>query len=460
MTLPPGELEGAADMAVALRAGRVTSVELLERSLSRLERWQPSINAFSQVWAEDALEAAARVDAMDPDSRPPFAGVPIAAKDLYDVAGRETSGCCAGYRGTIAADDAPTIARMRRAGFVLIGKTNQHEISAGSTNLVSACGRAGNPWDPARMTGGSSGGSAAAIAAGIVPWALGSDTGGSVRIPTAMSGGFALKPTTGRISIEGMLPHSPSLDCPGPMTGNARDLWILYRALADLEPAELAVPEPADLRIGILGGFHREHVADEVLAVVDVVADVFRGAGARVEPLDGAGIEDARKMWSRVAYPELAEAHAPLFEDLDAVAPSIVELLEYGRDLDPRTRAEALDRAAEIARWYRERLVGLDALLVATTLYPAPRADEYRPDPGEGGSVPEDFRGPGWLSCPVNLSRLPALNLPGGRSSEGLPIGVTLIGHDDAEDRLCGLAALWESAASYRATYPEPPPPA
>src|SRR5205823_1854876 len=172
----------------------------------------------SQVWASEAMDHAAR----QAPSAGGLEGVPIAVKDLYDVAGFETTGCSRIYAGRVAERDAPTIRRVRGAGLIMVGKTNQHELAFGGTNLYSACGRTGNPWDPRRMTGGSSGGSAAAVAAGVVPWALGSDTGGSIRIPASMCGIFGLKPTAGRLSIEGVLPLAPSLDCPGPMAGTVQ----------------------------------------------------------------------------------------------------------------------------------------------------------------------------------------------------------------------------------------------
>src|SRR5438093_2786036 len=166
-----GPPESAAAMVVALRARQTTSVGLIERALAREEAWRRATNAFSQVWAEEALAQAGLVDDDIAAGRelPLLAGVPLVVKDLYDVAGHETTGCCAAYAGRMAEGDAPTIERVRAAGLVMVGKANQHELAAGGTNLVSACGRTGNPWDPTRMTGGSSGGSGAAVAAGVVP---------------------------------------------------------------------------------------------------------------------------------------------------------------------------------------------------------------------------------------------------------------------------------------------------
>src|SRR5206468_36393 len=232
--LADGELETAGEMAAAVAAGQVKASELMGRALARAEAWQPSMNAFSQLPTEGShLDAALALDAYPSGSElGPVAGVPMAIKDLFDVNGWETSGCCAAYRGTIATRDAPTVERAFREGLLLVGKTNQHELAAGGTNLVSACGRTGNPWDPSRMTGGSSGGSAAAVAAGIVPLAFGSDTGGSIRIPAAMCGTFGLKPTTGRLPLEGLMPLAPSMDCLGPIAATAGDLELLFQAMA------------------------------------------------------------------------------------------------------------------------------------------------------------------------------------------------------------------------------------
>src|SRR6266545_2831334 len=311
-----GELESAAAMAAALQDGAVTAVGLVERAIARAEAWQPSSNAFSQLWGEEAVELARRIDAEPPAHRSgPMAGVPIAVKDLFDVSGHETTGCCAAYRGTIAKHDAPVIERIRRAGLVMIGKTNQHELAAGGTNLPSACGRTGNPWDPERMTGGSSGGSAAAVAAGIVPWALGSDTGGSIRIPASLCGIFGVKPTTGRIPIEGVMPLAPSMDCPGPIASTLEDLEQLYSVMANVVPRES--PSPVEsFRVGAPDGFFADRVHDEVLAAVGSVTGSLQNAGVHVESSDGSGLDNVRAVWMSVCSVEFFEAH-PLLKDPD-----------------------------------------------------------------------------------------------------------------------------------------------
>ena len=457
--LADGELESAGAMALALQRGDVTAVELVERALNRAEAWQPSINAFSQLWGDEAIEAARRVDELAPSERPgPLAGVPVAVKDLFDVAGHETTGCCAAYRGTLARGDAPVIERVRRAGLVMIGKTNQHELAAGGTNLVSACGRTGNPWDPDRMTGGSSGGSAAAVAAGIVPWALGSDTGGSIRIPAAMCGTLGFKPTTGRLPLEGLMPLAPSMDCPGAIAATGFDLWELHRVIADID-ADASAERTVGYTIGVLEGFLDHVVHEEVEAAVRNAAGRLDAHGVRVERRDGRGIEDARDVWMDVCTPEFAAAH-PLLRDPERrrlVSPQPREWIERGERIGSERRAAAARRRDEVGRWYRARLQGLDAVLVPTTPYPAPRADEQTVDLGDGRTVEVDRVGPGFITCSVNLADLPALNLPVGRSPTGMPIGVSLVGHPDGEETLRGLARLWEDASGYRPEHPPSP---
>jgi aspartyl-tRNA(Asn)/glutamyl-tRNA(Gln) amidotransferase subunit A len=455
--LREGELETAAEMAAALSAREVKAVELLERSLRRLEAWQPFINAFSQVWANGAREQAGACDSSHSTvDRPSSAGVPLAIKDLYDVLGLETTGCCAAYRGRMASKDSPMVSRARQEGLVFVGKTNQHELAAGGTNLVSACGRTGNPWDPARMTGGSSGGSGAAVAAGIVPWAFGSDTGGSIRIPASMCGTFGLKPTTGRLSIEGLMPLGPSLDCPGPMAATAGDLRLLAEVMAT-RPL-VAESTARSFRIGVPDGFFAQ-VHEATAGVVQQTAHRLEGLGMEVDTVDGHGIEEARRLWMDVVTPEFSEAH-PLLKDparRALVAPQVVEWLERGERLTAEQRELARQRRTEIGVWFRSRLKGFDALLIPTTPYPPPPPDVEDIELMGAGRVSLSDVGPGWISCSINLAGLPAVNLPAGRSTEGLPIGVSLVGAEGDDRLLLHLASTWEEGTGYRPRLPMMP---
>lgn len=458
--LEDGELETAGEMAAAVSAGQVKASELLERARARAAAWQPSINAFSQLpLGGGQVDAALAIDrSPSPTGIGGWAGVPIAIKDLFDVDGWETSGCCEAYRGTLAVRDAPMVERALRQGLLIVGKTNQHELAAGGTNLVSACGRTGNPWDPSRMTGGSSGGSAAAVAAGILPWAFGSDTGGSIRIPASMCGTFGLKPTTGKLSTEGMLPLGPSLDCPGPIASTVEDLRRLTEVMVGEAFAEGGEEPERPYRVGVPDGFFAD-VHSDTAAVVHGAARAFEGLGVRVEPVDGHGVEDARRVWMDVCTPEFAAAH-PLLKDpvrRAMVAPSVVEWLERGERSSEEERERANQRRVEIGRWFRHRLEGLDALLIPTTAYAAPPSDATEVVLAGTGRVSLAKVGPGWITCSVNLAGLPALSFPAGLSADGLPIGVSLVGHEDQEGRLLRIASLWERGTGYRPRRPHLP---
>lgn len=448
--VPDGELETALEMMAALRSGAVTSGELVERATARAETWQPSILAFSQLWPEPEVA--------DPDG--PFAGVPVAIKELFDVAGRETTGCCRAYAGRFAERDAPAVTALRSAGLAIIGKTNQHELALGGTNRYSACGRPGNPWDPARLTGGSSGGSAAAVAAGIVPFALGSDTGGSIRIPSSFCGTFGLKVTTGSITIDGMLPLAPSLDTPGPLAATVGDLRALYRVLAGRSDGARVEPVPPDargVRLGLVGGYFAQHVHPAVAAGVERVCADLEAAGAAVDPVDGTGIDDSRAVWRAICFAEFAGAHPSLSDRLGVVLdPAVVSSYRAGMVMSQDERAAAAARRGAIRRWFDERLRGRDALVVPTTGYPAPHPDTKELSLGPAGSIDLERVAPGWFTCPVNLSGLPALTVPAGRSPEGMPFGVTMIGPAGSEERLLGFAALWEASTGYRPARPAP----
>ncbi len=455
-----GAPDTALGMTAALRAGQVSPSELVERSLARLEAWQPTTNAFSQVWAGAAMEQAER----GRPSESGLAGVPIAVKDLFDVAGLETTGCSRIYVGRVAERDAPTIRRVRDAGLVMVGKTNQHELAFGGTNLYSACGRTGNPWDPTRMTGGSSGGSAAAVAAGVVPWALGSDTGGSIRIPASLCGVFGLKVTTGAISIEGMLPLAPTMDAPGLLAATAADLEALYRVLAALPPPTSRAVEPPErgegVRIGLLGGYFATHVHRDAVRTVDAVAAAFEGVGANVERVPGEGIEQARGVWRRLCASEFVAAHPAVVERRGEILdPAILDSIDLALATTPEDLARASGRRAAIGRALRACLGSgpFDALLVPTTGYAAPPPDARTLPAWPTGEIDLDRVGPGWFTSAVNLAGLPAVSLPAGTSEDGMPIGASLIGPDGGEAGLLRLAALWEAAAGYRPPMLRPP---
>jgi aspartyl-tRNA(Asn)/glutamyl-tRNA(Gln) amidotransferase subunit A len=370
----------------------------------------------------------------------PLAGVPVAVKDLFDVVGCHTTGCSLAYRDNVAISDAVVVRRLRAAGAIVVGKTNQHELAAGGSNLVSACGPTANPWDPSRMTGGSSGGSAAALAAGVVPIALGTDTGGSIRIPASFCGVAGLKPTTGTVPLDGVMPLAPSLDCPGPMAGSASDLRLAWEVIAG-SPA----PPDRPARVGVLGGFFADRIHAEVVGGVRAMADRLAWVGVDVVEVDGSGIDDAPRVWVDVAWAEFASVHGHLLARRELLDPLTASFLDYGSALAPERLLEARQRVREIAAWFTERLRQVDVLIAPSTPFVAPRADATDVEVRRGQRMAIHGGATSVLTRPVNLAGLPALALPSGTSTEGLPLGAQLIGPGGGEAMLLETAAVLEA---------------
>jgi aspartyl-tRNA(Asn)/glutamyl-tRNA(Gln) amidotransferase subunit A len=441
-----------AEIARSVAAREISPVEVAEEHLRRAEAWQPLINAFSQLRPDRTLEEAGRL--ADSIARGgevgPLAGVPVAVKDLFDVEGWETTGCCAAFAGRVAERDSEAVRRLRAAGAILLGKTNQHELASGATNVVSACGPTRNPWDTGRITGGSSGGSAAAVAAGITALALGSDTGGSIRIPASFCGTCGLKPTYGAVPMDGAMPLSPSLDTGGPIASDAGGLAAAFAVLAGRETR----PEPvAGRTIAILEGEAGRTARPDVLEATDRVAEVLVEAGARVAAAELTGIGDALDVWDRVAWAEFADAYPDLLDSPD-VHERTRGILEFGM----KARGElagARRRMEEIRGAFLSALGEADVLLLPATPSPAPLLGDRIVTVGGVGL---DLRAgaPSVLTRPVSLSRLPALALPSGTSEEGMPLGAQLVGRDGEEALLLGFAAAFQRSTDLHLRRPEP----
>jgi Asp-tRNA(Asn)/Glu-tRNA(Gln) amidotransferase A subunit family amidase len=405
----------------------VTESRSVEAALERIDAWQERTNAFAQVFADEA-----RADA-ELDREGPLAGVPIAVKDLFDVRGHPTTGCCAAIPPMPAERDATLVARLRDAGAIVIGKTNQHELAAGVTNLESACGPTRNPWDLQRITGGSSGGSAVAVATGIVPISLVSDTGGSARIPAAFCGTWGLKPTQGRLSTEGMMSLAPEMDCPGLLASSLDDLRLGWEVVAD-HPSDRTAPSV----VGLLRGGRWERCPLEIKAAVGRAAERFRDTGVEVRDVEGSALDDVNRVWNRLAWPPFAERYGALTGN-PSLGSGAASLLGWGsthRDELPGARV----RAEQIRGRFADAFDRVDLFLAATTPYVAPPIDAREVDLGDGTTIDVHHGGPSWHTTAANVAGLPALSVPFATSSEGLPIGVQLIGRANAEDALLAAA--------------------
>lgn len=433
-----------------VRTGELSPVEAVELSLQRIEATQPVTNAFSQRRPEEAIrEARALADTLARGAEAgPLAGVPVAVKDLFDVAGWETTGCCAGYAGRVARRDAEAVRRLRTAGAVVVGKTNQHELGAGATNLVSASGPTRNPWDPARLTGGSSGGSGAAVASRCVPLALGTDTGGSIRIPASMCGVSGLKPTYGEVSVDGVMPLASSMDTVGPLAAAVEDVALAFTVLTG-RPIEIAAIR--DVRLGVPEVFVTPARAD-VAASVESVASTLQDAGAKV--LRVGALDYDPEDWSRLAWRELFEAHGDLLARPGSLGRPTRRFLERGRDTAASELEAARARVARLRRDFDRALASADVLVAPATPFPAPFADQVEVSMGDGRTM-DVLRGAiSVLTRPVNLAGLPALAVPSGFSPEGMPLGVQLIGRPGGEQTLLGLGAAWQERTDHHRRAP------
>lgn len=440
------------ELVESIVSGRISPVGAVERSLAEIERWQPGTRLASQVWQDEARELAAD---LGPAPIGPLHGVPVMVKDLYDVQGHETTGCSEAFAGNVAQGTSPLVYRLRRAGAIVVGKTNQHELATGATNQISACGPTGNPWDPARLSGGSSGGSGAAVAAGVVPLALGSDTGGSIRMPASFCGVVGLKPTHGRLPLHGMMPLAPSMDCPGPMTRTVLDAAFAFSLLDGERPVD--VPGPVEgLRVGVAReGHFAERMHPDVRGAVGHVAEVLAAAGAVIVEASLPGLEDSPGVWNDVCWPEFASAYPDL--DLARVDRRTAGLYEHGRGLAEEARRRARFRRAEIRTTFARAFESADVLLLPATPFAAPRADDEEVDLGDGDPMDVYRGGCAWFTRTISLTGLPALSLPAGFDGRGLPLGVQLVGAERQEWTLLRAGAAFQERTEHHLREPTGP---
>jgi Asp-tRNA(Asn)/Glu-tRNA(Gln) amidotransferase A subunit family amidase len=424
-----------------------TAVARVEASLQAIDETQPRLNAFTSVLADDALARARELDNQDPVG--PLHGLPVVIKDLFDVAGVPTTGACGAYEGRIAAEDSDVVAALRAAGAVIVAKTNQHELGGGATGLTSAYGPVWNPWGEGRIAGGSSSGSAAAVAAGVVTLAIGSDTGGSIRIPSSFCGITGLKPTHGRVSLRGAMPMSPGYDTGGPMAQTAAQCAVAFRALT---AGGLIPSRPArsvqGLRVGLPAPFF-DLVHPETRAATEAAVVTLQQLGAVVEPLDGPGIDEGWKGFPHV-WADLAHLHAGIVGD-DRISPDLTAMIDYGLRLSGTGYAASMARARAMRDDFEAAFRRVDALLAPSTPYPAPRATDEEV-PVEGGVLDVHRGSPSRLTVPVNEAGLPAVAFPVGRSSEGLPIGAQLIGAPYDEETLLAVVEAFQEATTHHPT--------
>ncbi len=437
----PDPFSGVADLGSAYRAGTTTPLEVAEAALARLDALEPRLNAVIDPMRDEALRAAdlATRELRDGRDRGPLHGIPVAIKDIIDVAGVPTTYATRAVDPVLPVTDAALVRRLRGAGAVPLGKTNLLEFAYGIAH--PAIGQTNNPRDVTRTSGGSSGGSAALVAAGVVPVAVGIDTGGSIRIPAAYCGIVGLKPSFGLVSTEGVFPLSPSLDHAGPLARTVADAAALLAGLTGSANTSKA-RSPAGLRVGLIG-VHLDSplVTPGVRAAVAAALDQLTGAGAVLRRVDVPDLAAVNAGLLAVLGPEAALVHAELRgARAEGYAPGTRAQIEAGalvRGID-YVRAQRL--RARLTRAVEALFADLDVLLSPAVAFVAPAEDPALD--GEGGD------GEMLSSGLANMTGHPALSLPCGLS-EGLPVGLQLIGPANRDGDLLSAAAAVEAVLGF-----------
>ncbi|HTC11793.1 MAG TPA: amidase [Acetobacteraceae bacterium] len=452
-----------AEASRLIAAKKLSPVELTKALLARIEAVDPKINAFLAVTEKQALTAARAAErAVMAGNKSPLLGIPVAYKDIYETAGVATTAHSRILRTNVPKDDAETVRRLREAGVVMLGKLATHEFAIGGPAFDLPWPPAKNPWDTRRFTGGSSSGSAAAVAAGLALGALGSDTGGSIRLPAAYCGIAGLKPTPGLVSRRGVIPLAPSLDTAGPMAWTAQDCAILLDVLAGHDPADPAsVPGPkisyaksldvpvTGLRVGVLRHLYEHDLpgTPELLHAMNHAIATLTSLGCRVDDVTLPSLQEYNAVGRVIISAEAYALHEATLHS---------RISDYSRTFRIRVLPGALVRASDYIAAQRRRsdLIALtakafervDVLLSTPTQGAAPILTDQRPDDGFARPL---------LTTLANVAAVPSLAVCAGWTVGGLPLGVEFIGPAWGDATLLRLGHQFEHAAGTRGRRPE-----
>lgn len=434
------------ELSQALRVRRLSAQEVTERCLQRIADRNTSINAFIRVLADEARAQAAIADAEMAAGRyrGPLHGVPVSLKDVIDMRGVPTTAASRVRDGHVASRDAIVTTRLRDAGAILIGKTNLHEFAFGTTNEDSAFGPVLHPLDANRSPGGSSGGSAASVLDDMAYASIGTDTGGSVRIPAAACGLVGLKPGLGEIPADGVVPLSGTMDHVGPLCRSVADAAILYDALRGASRAGAAqARQVRGLRLGIPREYFLAVLDRQVAAAFDTACARLADAGAVLEDVTIPHAGDIAPIYLHIVLSEAAAYHAKTLESRpDGYTTNVRVRLEAGRYILAEDYVRALRGRAVLAREVDAALRGRDGLLLPSLAVPATRLGV--PTVTVGG-IEEPVRNLTLrLTQLFNLTGHPAMTVPCGRTIDNLPIGAQLAGHQHGTTELLGVAAAAE----------------
>jgi aspartyl-tRNA(Asn)/glutamyl-tRNA(Gln) amidotransferase subunit A len=446
-----------------LRGKSVSPVELARAFLARIERLNPELNAFITVTAEQALQQArqAEMEIQRGDWRGPLHGIPLALKDLIDTAGIRTTAASAVFKDRVPGEDAEVVRRLKAAGAVLLGKLNMHEFAYGGTSVPSHYGAVHNPWNLGRIAGGSSGGSAAAVAAGLCLGALGTDTAASVRHPAAYCGVVGLKPTYGRVSNRGVIPLSWSLDHVGPLCRSVADAALLLETIAGYDPLEpSSVDRPAEryasaigaetatLRIGLVRRPYFEGLDPDIaIALSASVAELTSIT---------AGVRDVELPYTNVlltiASAEAYAFHQPHFTQTPQLYQAMTrQRLEHAACISAADYVNARLEMERLRRNADDVFSSVDLLVTPTTaIAPVTIEAGYLDPPLPSDGTPIEFRN----THMFDVLGLPAISVPCGFTRDGMPIGLQIVGPRFGESRVLNLAHAYQQITDWHTRSP------
>jgi aspartyl-tRNA(Asn)/glutamyl-tRNA(Gln) amidotransferase subunit A len=438
-----------AEASSLLRQRRISSLELTQQCLASIQRLNPTLNAFITVTDELALQQARAADAEISAGRwrGPLHGAPIAIKDLVDVAGVTTTAASNQLRDRVATEDAEVVTRLKTQGAVILGKTNLHEFAFGGSGMISAYGPARNPWDVTRITGGSSSGSAAAVAAGMCVAAIGTDTAGSVRTPAALCGIVGHRPSAGVLSSLGIIPLRRSFDTAGPMTRTVEDAQLLLQALDD----RLSVSgfDIKRVRVGVAREGFYEGVDPEVAASLEHAEDALRSLVSEVRDV----VLKVEIRWTDFDE-EILEYHRPFLDHSpELYQPATLARVKACTSISPEAYSAAKAALAAQRQSAETLFAEVDVVVTPTTVVPAPLIVDLET------MTPSDLRTyeVEYLlrnTAPFSLLYWPSVSVPCGFTSEGLPIGLQISARPGADGLALQVAQAYEQATAWHKRLP------
>jgi aspartyl-tRNA(Asn)/glutamyl-tRNA(Gln) amidotransferase subunit A len=449
-----------------IRDGSISPVDLTRDCLARIEELNPQLNAFIAVLADSALDQArcAEQEIHGGNYRGPLHGIPIGLKDILDTAGTRTTAASGVFKDRIPTEDAEVVRRLRAAGAIILGKQNLHEFAYGASSMISFFGEIHNTWDTTRLAGGSSGGSAASVAAGLGFAAVGTDTAGSIRLPAAYCGVVGLKPTYGRVSARGVIPLSWSYDHVGPIANSVYDAALMLQVLAGYDPADPAsidapVPDfvgaiaqrPSGLRIGVPRAFFFGDLHPEIAAVIEKAIEIFRELHAEIREVK-LEVSTDRTLSSAesYAYHEQFLASSP-----ELYQPATLARIQSGARISA-SQALRASRDLQASRYaIRKIFEEVDVLLTPTVPIPPPAIADLR-------EHPDTLRQQELMMLrntrPFNVWGIPTISIPCGFTKDGLPIGLQLAAAHCREEVVLQAAHAYEQATDWHNKMPELPP--